>query len=160
MQFHRLVLESYSRRRRPVKELPCGFSIDLNLPLDRAIEAVREALKSEGFGVLTEIDVRTTLKEKIGADFQPYVILGACDPSLAFRALQDDIDIGMLLPCNVTVREEADGRTIISAFDPNVMARLSPSAGLKEVARLARGELERGVGGVRGQPGGSGGGGR
>jgi len=137
-----------------VKELPYGFSIDLNLPLDRAIEAVREALKSEGFGVLTEIDVRTTLKEKIGADFQPYVILGACNPSLAFRALQDDIDIGMLLPCNVTVREEADGRTIISAFDPNVMARLSPSAGLKEVARLAREKLERVLEGLSGQPGG------
>jgi len=154
MQFHWLVLESYSRRRRPVKELPYGFSIDLNLPLDRAIEAVREALKSEGFGVLTEIDVRTTLKEKIGADFQPYVILGACNPSLAFTALQDDIDIGMLLPCNVTVREEADGRTIISAFDPNVMARLSPSAGLKEVARLAREKLERVLKGLSGQPGG------
>ena len=136
-----------------MKELPYGFSIDLNLPLDRAIEAVREALKSEGFGVLTEIDVRTTLKEKIGADFQPYVILGACNPSLAFRALQDDIDIGMLLPCNVTVREEADGRTIISAFDPNVMARLSPSAGLKEVARLAREKLERVLEGLSGQPG-------
>lgn len=137
-----------------MKELPYGFSIDLNLPLDRAIEAVREALKSEGFGVLTEIDVRTTLKEKIGADFQPYVILGACNPSLAFAALQDDIDIGMLLPCNVTVREEADGRTIISAFDPNVMARLSPSAGLKEVARLAREKLERVLEGLSGQPGG------
>ena len=137
-----------------MKELPYGFSIDLNLPLDRAIEAAREALKSEGFGVLTEIDVRTTLKEKIGADFQPYVILGACNPSLAFRALQDDIDIGMLLPCNVTVREEADGRTIISAFDPNVMARLSPSAGLKEVARLAREKLERVLEGLSGQPGG------
>ena len=154
MQFHWLVLESYSGRRRPVKELPYGFSIDLNLPLDRAIEAVREALKSEGFGVLTEIDVRTTLKEKIGADFQPYVILGACNPSLAFRALQDDIDIGLLLPCIVTVREEADGRTIISAFDPNVMARLSPSAGLKEVARLAREKLERVLEGLSGQPGG------
>ena len=137
-----------------MKELPYGFSIGLNLPLDRAIEAAREALKSEGFGVLTEIDVRTTLKEKIGADFQPYVILGACNPSLAFRALQDDIDIGMLLPCNVTVREEADGRTIISAFDPNVMARLSPSAGLKEVARLAREKLERVLEGLSGQPGG------
>jgi len=98
--------------------------------------------------------VRTTFKEKIGADFQPYVILGACNPSLAFAALQDDIDIGMLLPCNVTVREEADGRTIISAFDPNVMARLSPSAGLKEVARLAREKLERVLEGLSGQPGG------
>ena len=137
-----------------MKELPYGFSVDLNLPLDRAIEATREALKSEGFGILTEIDVRTTLKEKIGADFQPYVILGACNPSLAYAALQDDIDTGLLLPCNVTVREEADGRTIVSALDPNVMSRVSPSAGMKEVARLAREKLERALERVSGQPGG------
>ncbi len=126
-----------------MKELPYGLSIELNLPLDRAIAASKEALKAEGFGILTEIDVRKTLKEKIGADFQPYVILGACNPPLAFVALQDDIDAGLLLPCNVTVREEADGRSVVTAFDPNVMSRLSPSAELKEVARLARQKLER-----------------
>jgi len=126
-----------------VKELAYGLSIELDLPLGRAIAATKEALKAEGFGILTEIDVRKTLKEKIGSDFQPYVILGACNPSLAFVALQDDIDIGLLLPCNVTVREEADGRSVVAVFDPNVMARLSPSAELKEVARLARQKLER-----------------
>ncbi len=135
-----------------MKELPYGFSVELNLPLDRAIEATREALKFEGFGILTEIDVRATLKEKIGADFQPYVILGACNPSLAFAALQDDIEIGLLLPCNVTVREEPDGRSIVSALDPNVMSRVSPSAGLKEVARLAREKLERALERISGQP--------
>ena len=87
--------------------------------------------------------MRKTLKEKIGSDFQPYVILGACNPSLAFVALQDDIDTGLLLPCNVTVREEADGRSVVTVLDPNVMARVSPSAELKEVARLARQKLER-----------------
>ncbi len=126
-----------------MKELPYGLSVDLDLPLDRAISATKEALKAEGFGVLTEIDVRKTLKEKIGSDFQPYVILGACNPSLAFVALQDDIDTGLLLPCNVTVREEADGRSVVTVLDPNVMARVSPSAELKEVARLARQKLER-----------------
>ncbi|TET98635.1 MAG: DUF302 domain-containing protein [Dehalococcoidia bacterium] len=126
-----------------MKELAYGLSIELDLPLGRAIAATKEALKAEGFGILTEIDVRKTLKEKIGSDFQPYVILGACNPSLAFVALQDDIDIGLLLPCNVTVREEADGRSVVAVFDPNVMARLSPSAELKEVARLARQKLER-----------------
>ncbi len=135
-----------------MKELPYGFSVDLNLPLDRAIEATREALKSEGFGILTEIDVRTTPKKKIGADFQPYVILGACNPSLAYAALQDNIDTGLLLPCNVTVREEVDGRTIVSALDPNVMSRVSPSAGLKEVARLAPEKLERALERISGQP--------
>ena len=126
-----------------MKELPYGLSVDLDLPLGRAISATKEALNAEGFGVLTEIDVRKTLKEKIGSDFQPYVILGACNPSLAFVALQDDIDTGLLLPCNVTVREEADGRSIVTVLDPNVMARVSPSAELKEVARLARQKLER-----------------
>jgi uncharacterized protein (DUF302 family) len=126
-----------------VKQLPYGLSVDLDLPLARAIAATKEALKAEGFGVLTEIDVRKTLKEKIGSDFQPYVILGACNPSLAFVALQNDIDTGLLLPCNVTVREEADGRSVVTVLDPNVMARISPSAELKEVARLARQKLER-----------------
>jgi uncharacterized protein (DUF302 family) len=126
-----------------VKELPYGLSVDLALPLGPAISATKEALKAEGFGVLTEIDVKKTLKEKIGSDFQPYVILGACNPSLAFVALQDDIDTGLLLPCNVTVREEADGRSIVTVLDPNVMARVSPSTEMKEVARLARQKLER-----------------
>ena len=126
-----------------MKELAYGLSIELDLPLARAIAATKEALEAEGFGILTEIDVRKTLKEKIAADFQPYVILGACNPSLAFVALQDDIDTGLLLPCNVTVREEADGRSVVTVLDPNVMARVSPSAELKEVARLARQKLER-----------------
>lgn len=135
-----------------MKELPYGLSIELNLPLEQAIAATKEALKAEGFGVLTEIDVRKTLKEKIAADFQPYVILGACNPSLAFVALQDDIDIGMLLPCNVTVREERDGRCIVSVLDPNVMARVSPATGLAEVARLGREKLERVLEGLGRQP--------
>jgi uncharacterized protein (DUF302 family) len=126
-----------------VKELAYGLSVDLQLPLAEAISATKDALKAEGFGVLTEIDVRKTLKEKIGSDFQPYVILGACNPSLAFVALQDDIDTGLLLPCNVTVREEPDGHSVVTALDPNVMSRISPSAELKEVARLARQKLER-----------------
>jgi uncharacterized protein (DUF302 family) len=87
--------------------------------------------------------VRKTLNEKIISDFQPYVILGACNPSLAFVALQDDIDTGLLLPCNVTVREEADCRSVVTVLDPNAMARISLSAELKEVARLAHQKLER-----------------
>lgn len=126
-----------------MKELPYGLSINLELPLEEAIAATKEGLKAEGFGVLTEIDVRKTLKETIAADFQPYVILGACNPSLAFVALQDDIETGLLLPCNVTVRQEAEDRSIVSILDPNLMASVSPSAELKEVAKLTREKLER-----------------
>src|SRR3990172_11240576 len=125
-----------------MKQLPYGLSIELKLPLEAAIAATKEALKEEGFGVLTEIDVRKTLREKIGADFQPYVILGACNPALAFAALQDDIEAGLLLPCNVTVRQE-DGGTVVSILDPLVMARLSGASGLGEVSRIAREKLER-----------------
>ena len=125
-----------------MKELPYGLSIALDLPLQPAIAAVKDALKEEGFGVLTEIDVRKTLRDKIGADFQPYVILGACNPPLAFAALQDDIEAGLLLPCNVTVRQE-DGGTVVSILDPLVMARLSGASGLGEVSRIAREKLER-----------------
>ena len=126
-----------------MKQLPYGLSIELDLPLDQAIAATKDALSAEGFGVLTEIDVKKTLKERIAADFQPYVILGACNPSLAFVALQDDIETGLLLPCNVTVREEADGRSVVSILDPNLMAAVSTSTELKDVAKLARQKLER-----------------
>ncbi len=125
-----------------MKELPYGLSIELNLPIEQAVKATKEALKVQGLGVLTEIDVRKTLKEQIAADFQPYVILGACNPSLAFVALQDDIETGLLLTCNVTVREEGNGRSVVSVLDPNLMASVSPSSELKEVARLARQKLE------------------
>ena len=125
-----------------MKQLAYGLSIILDLSLEPAIAAVKDALKEEGFGVLTEIDVRKTLREKIGADFQPYVILGACNPPLAFAALQDDIEAGLLLPCNVTVRQEGSG-SVVSILDPLVMAKLSPAPGLDEISRLARQKLER-----------------
>jgi len=119
-----------------------GIRTQVRLPLEEAIAATTEALKREGFGVLTTIDVRETLKEKIGADFQPYVILGACNPALAYAALQDDIDIGLLLPCNVTVREEGE-TSIVTILDPMTMAELSAAPGLSEIVRLAREKLER-----------------
>ena len=125
-----------------MKQLPYGLSVKLELPYEVAIASTKEALKEEGFGILTEIDVRKTLQEKVGADFQPYVILGACNPSLAFTALQDDIEMGLLLPCNVTVRQENEG-SVVSILDPLVMARLSSAPGLEEVSRLARQKLER-----------------
>jgi uncharacterized protein (DUF302 family) len=95
------------------------FKTNLKLPYLDAIEAAKAALAEEGFGVLTEIDVKATLKKKLNVDFRPYTILGACNPSLAHRALQVDEQIGLLLPCNVVVQEAGDGAQV-SAINPEV----------------------------------------
>lgn len=97
-----------------------GFLAELGLPLDDAIERVKVELKTEGFGVLTTIDVRATLKEKIDAEFNPYVILGACNPALAHKALLADKRVGLLLPCNVIVFEE-NNRTMVNIVNPEIM---------------------------------------
>jgi uncharacterized protein (DUF302 family) len=125
-----------------MQKLHRGLTTPVGLPFDEAVAAVREALKQEGFGVLTEIDVQQTLKEKIGAEVASHVILGACNPPLAFAALQADIDMSLLLPCNVTVRQE-EGSVIVSIIDPMLMSEMSPSPDLKEVAETARGKLVR-----------------
>ena len=125
-----------------MQKLHRGLTTPVGLSFDEAVAAVREALKQEGFGVLTEIDVQQTLKEKIGAEVASHVILGACNPPLAFAALQADIDMSLLLPCNVTVRQE-EGSVIVSIIDPMLMADLSPAPALRDVAATARGKLER-----------------
>ena len=94
------------------------FSRTVNLPFDRAVAATTEALKNHGFGVLTQIDVKDTLNKKIGADFRPYLILGACNPKLAYEALTLEDKIGTMLPCNVVVQEHEGGAVEISAVDP------------------------------------------
>jgi uncharacterized protein (DUF302 family) len=120
-----------------------GLTITTDLSPAEAEEAIRDALAEEGFGILTEIDVRATLTAKLGIDYQPYKILGACNPNLAHSALEADERIGLLLPCNVIVAESGDGQTVVSVLDPKVMERVADTEGIAEVAAEARVRLER-----------------
>jgi uncharacterized protein (DUF302 family) len=119
-----------------------GTTIRLNMDYESALARVTEALKAEGFGVLTEIDVKETLKKKLGVDFRPYKILGACNPSLAYRALTAASQVGLLLPCNVTVSQVDEG-VEVSLVDPLAMLSVVTSAELLPVAQEARTRLER-----------------
>ena len=119
-----------------------GFGYKLDIPYEQAIEAVKAALKTEGFGVLTEIDVRKTMQEKLGAEFRPYVIIGACNPPLAHQALSADLDVGLLLPCNVVVYQEGTG-SVVKAMDPEAALGVVPVEGLQPVAVQAKAKLER-----------------
>ncbi|HEU4526946.1 MAG TPA: DUF302 domain-containing protein [Actinomycetota bacterium] len=110
-----------------------GRTVLIDDPVDEAVGRVKDALKAQGFGTLTEIDVQATLREKIGAEVDPYVILGACNPTLAHRALQAEPDVGLLLPCNVIVRVHED-RTVVSALDPEIIADLTDHPDLGPIA--------------------------
>jgi len=119
-----------------------GLQARLTAPYDEAVEKVTAALKTEGFGVLTEIDVKATLKKKLDADFRRYVILGACNPHLAHRALQAELDLGLLLPCNVIVYEDGDG-SVVSVIDPVSMVGMTGNPQLETVAKEADERLRR-----------------
>lgn len=124
---------------------PIGIQTRLKTSYDDAISQVTAALKAEGFGVLTEIDVQSTLKNKIGADFRKYKILGACNPNLAHKALSGNLDVGLLLPCNVIVYEDGT-ETVVSAVDPIAMLGvLAGDASAAEVATQAKEKLTRAI---------------
>ncbi len=120
-----------------------GLHTTLNVPYETAVEKVTAALKEEGFGILTEIDVKATLKKKLDVDFQRYVILGACNPPLAYQALQAEPGVGLLLPCNVTVYEPEPGRSVVSIVDPLSMLGIVENPELKTIANEAKTRLER-----------------
>lgn len=128
-----------------------GFSATLDLPLAEAIAHTEEALKAEGFGVLTTIDVRQTLQTKLGVEFEPYVIFGACNPQLAYRGLQAEHELGLLLPCNVIVHEH-DGASVVSIVDPaQMLGVVGENADLEIVAAEAQTRLRRVVSALAGQ---------
>ncbi|MDF1525267.1 MAG: DUF302 domain-containing protein [bacterium] len=119
------------------------FKTTVDMPYDQAVEKVRKALAGEGFGVLTEIDVKATLKKKLDVDFKPYVILGACNPPLAYKTLQAEEQIGLMLPCNVVVQEGADGESIVAALNPLVAMESVGNPDLEPTAREVTGKLKR-----------------
>jgi len=119
-----------------------GFSKTVDMSYEQVIEKVTTELKKEGFGVLTSIDVKETLKQKINVDFKKYAILGACNPPIAHKALQEEEEIGLLLPCNVIVYEK-DGKTRVSIFDPMVMTWIMENDDIKPIATEVQERLQR-----------------
>ena len=124
-----------------MKKFNYGLKVSTHLSYEDALEITVVALKSQGFGVLTEVDVKSTLKTKIDVDFKRYMILGACNPNLAHAALEVDGDLGLLLPCNVIVYEDGEG-SIVAVMDPNLMVGITDNAALNEVASKARSAME------------------
>ena len=127
---------------------PYGLSVDVDLPYDQALERITETLKAEGFGVLTTIDIKATLKAKIDADFRRYAILGACNPLLAHRALSEELEIGLLLPCNVIVYEREQGGSTISAINALAAMSVTGNPSLEPIAQEASSRLERALAAV------------
>jgi uncharacterized protein (DUF302 family) len=124
------------------------FSTTMNGPFEDAVEATKAMLKQHGFGVLTSIDVQTTLKEKLGVDFRAYRILGACNPQMAYKALQAEDKIGTMLPCNVILQDRGDGTIEVSAVDPVASMQAIDNPALGEVAQQVREQLKAVIDGI------------
>ncbi len=120
-----------------------GISTKVNLPYEQALAKTREALKGEGFGVITEIDVRKTVKEKLGEEFHPYIILGACNPPMAHKAISTEPEIGLLMPCNVCVWDNKDGTSTVATVDVSAMFQFVQNPALTDVAETVNGKLRR-----------------
>lgn len=135
----------HAAAKQPIGELKYGYSREIERPFDTVVEQTREALKTEGFGVLSEIRIDEKLHEKLGIDFRKYIILGACNPPLAHRTLQEDINIGLLLPCNVVVYESDDrGRSVVAAIDAGaMMSVVGDSEAIVETAHEVNEKLRR-----------------
>ena len=129
-----------------------GFATAVALPYEAAVTRTREELGKEGFGVLTEIDVKATLKKKLDVEFRPYVILGACNPPFAYQALQTELEIGLLLPCNVVVYAgDEPGASVVAAMDPEAALQLAENPAMGQVAGEVRARLERALRRVAGE---------
>ncbi|RLD12723.1 hypothetical protein DRI50_08655 [candidate division KSB1 bacterium] len=126
-----------------MKQTKYAFTTTVDLPYEEAIDKVTEELKKEGFGILTEIDVRETLKKKLDVDFKPYKILGACNPPNAYKALQAEEQIGLMLPCNVIVYVNDAGKTVVAAVDPLASMQAVDNPSLGEVAQGIQGKLRK-----------------
>lgn len=133
-------MTNYATTPQPV--INYGYGRALELPFAQAVARAEEALRAEGFGVLCQINLQEKFRETLGVDFRNYVILGACNPPLAYQALQEDIDLGLLLPCNVTVFED-DGRTIVAAIDAEKMLAVTGNDKLMEAAQQVNEKLRR-----------------
>ena len=126
-----------------------AFSTILETSFEDAVDRIKDALKEEGFGVLTEIDVKTAFKKKLNKDFRKYVILGACNPPFAFRTLETDLDVGLLLPCNVIVYETDEKKAYIAAINPVSALKVIKKENLKQIAKEVSGKLEKAIEKVR-----------
>ena len=126
-----------------------GMSVTTRRDYEEALAATKAALKEQGFGVLTEIDVKATLAEKLGAEFRRYDIIGACNPPLAHRALSTDLSVGLLLPCNVIVYEADGGGSVVTALDPEAMLGIAGLDALDSVAAEAKSRLQKVIEAIR-----------